>query len=90
MFLAVRAASVAGGKPMASVALYAATLAVAARRLEDTSCPCIENTPSGTGYPTFTLAGTTISYDDGALQLNPISKTRRSRSLYSSPRDPLT
>ena len=76
MFLAVRAASVAGGKPMASVALYAATLAVAARRLEDTSCPCIESTPSGTGYPTFTLAGTTISYEYGELRVSPKSETQ--------------
>ena len=75
---------------MAPVVLYAVTLAVAARRLQDASCPCLQSPPSGSDYPYFALAGTTISYDDGALQLNPISKTRRSRSLYSSPRDPLT
>ena len=50
---------------MAPVVLYAVSLAVATRRLQDSSCPCLQSPPSGTGYPTFTLAGTTISYEDG-------------------------
>ena len=52
---------------MAPVVLYAVTLAVAARRLQDASCPCLQSPPSGSDYPYFALAGTTISYEYGEL-----------------------
>ena len=61
---------------MAPVVLCAVSLAVAARRLQDASCPCLQSPPSGTGYPTFTLAGTTISYEYGELRVSPKSETQ--------------
>merc|ERR1719482_2604363 len=51
---------------MVAAAIYSVTLAVAARRLQNAAgCPCLTSAPSGTRYPTFTLAGQTITYDNG-------------------------
>ena len=61
---------------MVLAAIYSVTLAVAARQLQDTGCPCLTSAPSGTSYPTFTLAGTTISYEDGELRMGPKSETQ--------------
>ncbi len=61
---------------MAPVVLYAVTLAVAARRLQDASCPCLQSPPSGSDYPYFALAGTTIGYEYGALRVSPKSETQ--------------
>ena len=61
---------------MAPVVLYAVTLAVAARRLQDASCPCLQSPPSGSDYPYFALAGTTIGYQDGALRVSPKSEAQ--------------
>ena len=44
-------------QPMAAAAMYSLTLAVVARQLQDAGCPCPTSAPSGTSYPTFTLAG---------------------------------
>ena len=67
---------------MAPVGLYAVTLAVAARRLQDASCPCLQSPPNGTGYPTFTLAGTTISYEHGEPKIrNPDCSGPRHRAM---------
>ena len=77
---------------MVLAAIYSVTLAVAARQLQDTGCPCLTSAPSGTSYPTFTLAGKTITYDNppGELRVIPKPQTAdvspRSRSLYSGPR----
>ena len=75
---------------MVPAAIYSVTLAVAARRLQDAGCPCLTSAPSGTSYPTFTLAGQTITYDSGELRVIPKPQTAdvspRSRSLYSGPR----
>ena len=56
---------------MVPAAIYSVTLAVAARRLQDAGCPCLTSAPSGTSYPTFTLAGKTITYDNGELRMIP-------------------
>ena len=56
---------------MVLAAIYSVTLAVAARQLQDTGCPCLTSAPSGTSYPTFTLAGKTITYDSGELRVIP-------------------
>ena len=56
---------------MVLAAIYSVTLAVAARRLQDAGCPCLTSAPSGTSYPTFTLAGKTITYDNGELRMIP-------------------
>ena len=61
---------------MAPVVLCVVSLAAAARRLQDASCPCLQSPPNGTGYPTFTLAGTTIGYQDGALRVSPKSEAQ--------------
>ena len=75
---------------MAPVVLCAVSLAVAARRLQDTGCPCLTSAPSGASYPTFTLAGSTITYDNGELRVIAKPQTAdvspRSHSLYSGPR----
>ena len=75
---------------MAAAAMYSLTLAVAARQLQDAGCPCLMSAPSGTSYPTFTLAGATTTYDNGELRVIPKPQTSdvspRSRGLYSSPR----
>ena len=75
---------------MAPVVLYAVTLAVAARRLQDAGCPCLTSATDSPSYPTFTLAGQTITYDSGELRVIPKPQTAdvspRSRSLYSGPR----
>ena len=75
---------------MVAAAIYSVTLAVAARRLQDAGCPCLTSAPSGTSYPTFTLAGKTITYDSGELRVIPKPQTAdvspRCRSLYSGPR----
>ena len=71
--------------PMVPAAIYSVTLAVAARRLQDAGCPCLTSAPSGTSYPTFTLAGQTITYDSGEMRVVPKPQTRRSRSLYPVP-----
>eukprot|EP00964_Phaeocystis_antarctica_P048787 scaffold28246_cov63-Phaeocystis_antarctica.AAC.1 len=52
---------------MAFAALLSATLAATARRLQATDCPCLSAAPSGSTYPTFTLAGETITYPTGAV-----------------------
>lgn len=52
---------------MALAALLSATLAATARRLQATDCPCLSAAPSGSTYPTFTLAGETITYPTGAV-----------------------
>ena len=54
---------------MVPAAIYSVTLAVAARRLQDAGCPCLTSAPSGTSYPTFTLAGQTITYNPGELRV---------------------
>ena len=61
---------------MAPVVLCAVSLAVAARRLQDASCPCLQSPPSGSDYPYFRLAGTTISYEYGELRVSPKSETQ--------------
>ena len=61
---------------MAPVVLCAVSLAVAARRLQDASCPCLQSPPSGSDYPYFALAGTTISYEYGELCVSPKSETQ--------------
>ena len=75
---------------MAPVVLYAVTFAVAARRLQDAGCPCLTSATDSPSYPTFTLAGQTITYDSGELRVIPKPQTAdvspRSRSLYSGPR----
>ena len=60
---------------MVAAAIYSVTLAVAARQLQDTGCPCLTSAPSGTSYPTFTLAGKTITYDNGELRVIPKPQT---------------
>ena len=55
---------------MAFALLSATTLAATARRLQSTgesSCPCLTATSVG-GYPTFTLAGVTTTYPNGARE----------------------
>ena len=52
---------------MAFAALLSATFAATARRLQATDCPCLSAAPSGSTYPTFTLAGETITYPTGAV-----------------------
>ena len=59
---------------MVPAAIYSVTLAVAARQLEDAGCPCLTSAPSGTSYPTFTLAGKTITYDNPPGELRVIPK----------------
>ena len=56
---------------MVLAAIYSVTFAVAARRLQDAGCPCLTSAPSGTSYPTFTLAGQTITYDSGEMRVVP-------------------
>ena len=78
---------------MVAAAIYSVTLAVAARRLQNAGepgCPCRTVAPSGSSYPTFTLAGETITYDNGELRVIAKPQTAdvspRSHSLYSGPR----
>ena len=82
---------------MVPAAIYSVTLAVAARRLQvcDAAndadcCPCLTSATDSASYPTFTLAGQTITYDSGELRVIPKPQTAdvspRSRSLYSGPR----
>ena len=75
---------------MVPAAIYSVTLAVAARRLQDAGCPCLTSATDSPSYPTFTLAGQTITYDSGELRVIPKPQTAdvspRSRSLYSGPR----
>ena len=59
---------------MAPVVLYAVTLAVAARRLQDPGCPCLTSATDSPSYPTFTLAGKTITYDNPPGELRVIPK----------------
>ena len=61
---------------MAPVVLCVVSLAAAARRLQDASCPCLQSPPSGSDYPYFALAGTTIGYEYGALRVSPKSETQ--------------
>ena len=56
----------------AFAALLSATLAATARRLQATTCPCqtidtVLTGLSGSTFPTFTLAGETITYPTGAV-----------------------
>ena len=77
-------------RAMVPAAIYSVTLAVAARRLQDDGCPCLTSATDSTSYPTFTLAGQTITYDNGELRVIPKPQTAdvspRCRSLYSGPR----
>ena len=55
---------------MAFALLAATTLAATARRLQSTAaatCPCLTTTAVGS-YPTFTLAGETTTYPNGARE----------------------
>ena len=73
--------------------LYAVTFAVAARRLQNAGepgCPCRTVAPSGSSYPTFTLAGETITYDNGELRVipktpNPGCSSQIPQPLFRSP-----
>ena len=56
---------------MVPAAIYSVTLAVAARRLQDPGCPCLTSATDSPSYPTFTLAGQTITYDNGELRMIP-------------------
>ena len=63
---------------MVPAAIYSVTLAVAARRLQvcDAAndadcCPCLTSATDSPSYPTFTLAGQTITYNNGELRVIP-------------------
>ena len=58
-------------RAMVPAAIYSVTLAVAARRLQDPGCPCLTSATDSPSYPTFTLAGKTITYDSGELRVVP-------------------
>ena len=60
---------------MVAAAIYSVTLAVAARRLQDAGCPCLTSATDSPSYPTFTLAGQTITYDNGELRVIPKPQT---------------